>query len=301
MNFNTPTFLTNLAATCRENMMIREDGKSLTLWDRIVDLFRRKDDCDHFMSVCQKLANISSEDLSKISTKDKMEILERILHIQKRFIHSVNEGTKHDIKEFESKILQKEQINDICHDIFEDYKQSFQTRAKIKESFKALQKFDTIVQFFKEDFELLEQISSEWISFKENLSQFVKSTSQSANTLQPKDPLIVRIEKKLLDNKEIKLQISHDINDISKTNYLSQLSSVLKKEFAIFSETRTLNKQEVSQRISTLKTIMNTHANDREFIVDCLYEIDQFLASTLFLPTTAGPYLITITMKKKTY
>lgn len=103
------SFTKNLYTTCTNNSKIREDGKTLTIFDRLLNVFRGKHNYDHFERVCERFSEDSIVEQIKCRSKEEqIEILGRMRQIQKKITNKTSKQ-KCDlcIKKVESNILLK--------------------------------------------------------------------------------------------------------------------------------------------------------------------------------------------------
>ena len=83
-----PSFVPNVLATCTnaKDKFIRSDGKSITLLTRFADIFRKKQDYDHFSDACTHLSQ-STPTMKTLPLESRLEILGRFRQISKSLKH----------------------------------------------------------------------------------------------------------------------------------------------------------------------------------------------------------------------
>lgn len=274
MNTISSSFISNLSATCKTNAIIKEDGKNLTIFERISDFFHGKHNYEHFTAVCRKLSEVSNGEIIDLTTaKDQIEILGRIRNIQKSIKKdNVKQECDQYIQKFESNILHKECANAYSKLIFDEMIDNVKTHSKKKINNNVLN-LDPIIEFFSKDQELLGNIVSNWDHFFEQ--------TKSLKSLHSIDS---KIAKKLLD-KEEKILEGSNLKDVHYKKYPLLFRLHLEKVFNDLYQSETpkqIHINEITNRIINLKSLMDKHSDSPEFIQNCLEQMNQFLGNTLF-------------------
>jgi len=143
------TFVSNLVTTCQHDKLIREDGKRLTLFDRIADFFRKKHKDDHFKASCQRLLEASSNrTIICLSANESIEVLMHFLQIQKQI---KNQSIKRDCHQFlqetEKNLLNKEALNQFAQSVFKDIESNLKKWSKRKIECK-IRKLDVMMECY---------------------------------------------------------------------------------------------------------------------------------------------------------
>jgi|GEM_PF-5152308 len=261
-------FVTNLTETCASSSLIREDGKSLTLGDRAYNIFSKNYNSHHFTLACANLKNcLLDSSITELSATDRIAIYGRFKQIADKIRNK-------DLKQECNNILDGLEkidptlagIEKAAAKIFEDI-ESAQTPKDIR---KHTEKLCSVIYYYKDDASALYSISKNWHSF------CVKNKSSMKNK---RSALYKSNEKlaKLLLNFSEKHLLSKEGSEFGFTYYPSLLRIVLgtpslKGEFQAF--------------ITNLKTVLDKHADNADFIYQCLHSMDDILSFVVFSKRT---------------
>ncbi len=166
-------FTKNIYLSCKNHSMIREDGKVLTLFNRILDFFRGKHGYDHFLGACKRFSkNSIVEKIKCLPKEEQVEIIARMRQIQKKITHQTSKQTCDlYIKKVEANLLSKN-VDEYSDVIFTKILNS----AKNKK-YKAddhIRNLEEIINFFSNDKESISRISLKF-------SSFLKETQSASN------------------------------------------------------------------------------------------------------------------------
>jgi hypothetical protein len=167
-------FISNLAESSASAGFVRDDGKKLSIFNRISDFFQGKNTSQHFTTACKKLQEACRDGtIEKIPFEKRMEILERFNNIQKKIKNSQPECAPY-LQEIEKVILKKEKLTDFSKEIFDFINRDLKSRnrKKIKSSIK---KLNTVLDYYEKDTRAIGQITKAWHdSFTEGNKSFIE-------------------------------------------------------------------------------------------------------------------------------
>lgn len=269
-------FILNLARTCTSEELIREDGRNLNLFNRLVDLFRGKHGVQHFQIACKRLSNIAlSENTPPLPVEAWLEILGRFRQIQKKIR---NENIKQDcgnlLHQVEEAIFKKEGANDLYKVIFQDIEDASRSRSKQKIA-RDIRKLEAIVDYHEKDHMAIGQIVTTWYGVTTKADR----KFETANATKFYAEASQKVTRLLLDKEENRLRSGSNL-EIDFDKYPQLLRLYLNSEF------NKPRQGETYRRIHVLKRLMNQYANNERFIFSCLENIEQFLSLTVFKSAT---------------
>lgn len=266
---NPVDFAHNLFLTCKNNSTIREDGKALTIFDRISDFFHGRHKYEHFLSVCNRCSqNSFFEKIKSLPKEEQIEILGRIRQIQQKITNqTAKQQCDSYIQNVESNLLSKnadEYSAALFKNIISDAKN------KKHKPDNHIRNLEELIQAFSNDEESISKILLKFGGyFNETLSYSTRKQKKFFRTVNEKIVnILISQEEKILQNNNI-----HE-NHYSAYPILFRLK--LHYDF------RNLNKKEIYNSICNLKTLMDRHSNNLVFVKNCLHQIDKFLSHSLF-------------------
>ncbi len=278
MNNINSSFLSNLSITCQTNEMIREDGQTLTLLDRILDFFRGKQRNDHFKLTCKKLEEaVQKGNITNISQEVQIEILGRVRQIQKKIKDDkIKKECDKSLKEFESHILNHQ--TDPSHYsqlIFKDIMEN-QKEINSQKTENYNRKLNAVIDLYSNNKESIEKILHKWVEF----AQWIDSSKRDkdfSNTALFKN-FYPTIAKKLLYQSENVLRTGN-VSKFHLNQYLNLLVLNLTHAF------KTSDRKEIYKKILVLNDLMKKYQENKEFLKDSLWCMDVFLNRTVFKST----------------
>jgi hypothetical protein len=266
---NPVDFSNNLFLSCKNNSRIREDGKALTIFDRISDFFHGRHGYEHFLSMCDRCSQDSFvEKIKCLPKEEQIEILGRISQIQKKITNqTAKQQCDSYIQTVESNLLSKN-VDEYSDVLFKKILSDAKNK-KFKPD-NHIRNLEELIQFFSHD---EESISKILLKFSDYLNE-----TQSYPTEKQKQFFHVVNEKivNILIFQEEKILKNNNINENHYNSYPILFRLKLENDF------RNLNKQEVYNSICNLKTLMDKHSDNVVFVKNCLQQIDQFLGNSLF-------------------
>lgn len=262
-------FVNNIYLTCKNNSRMREDGKALTIFDRISDFFYGKHGYDHFLSVCERFSQDSIvEKIKCLSKEEQIEILGRMRQIQKKITHQTSkQRCDLYIQKVESNLLSKK-ADEYSDAIFTTILNNAKNKKyKVDDHIRNLEE---VIHFFSDDEESISRIL---LKFR----NFLKETQSASTEKQQKFFSLIneKIVNVLLSQEEKILQ-NHNIQENHYNSYPILFRLKLENGF------KNSNKSENYNAICNLKTLMDKHSDNVMFIQNCLQQIDKFLGDSLF-------------------
>ncbi len=266
-------FVSNILTTCTNERFIREDGKNLTLINRIIDFFKKIHKYDHFEKACKKLSELTNQS-TILTPEEKAIILGRFRQIQKKIINNdIKNKCDNYLQKFESEFLKEDDFKEITQSIFQNMQKNIKSCNNKKINRDCL-KLNAVISYYKENKKAIKELGN---LFKENLPccnkdnlicKELKKYFTSTNNFILKKQL--DIEEKLI------LESNENSQNCDYENYPQLLRSYLENQF------ENPNKNDISHRISTLKKIMDKHKDNHEFIQNCLISINYFFEDKIF-------------------
>lgn len=267
---NKSNFISNIIETCLNYDSIRDDGKSLTFLDRIWGLFTKKHKYDHFKLACRRLkSSLEDSSIDNLNTAEKIVVYNRFKNIANKLQNkAVKEECNSILDEFQRIDPSLADIESISGEIFEE----LENNKKSNNVWKNTEKLCSLINYYKNDVNVLCSITKKWHSF---FVKNEKSIKDRESNLYKSNEKICKLLLKLTEEN----LISREAEDLESSflYYPCLLRVVL----------GTCNIQnELPSLLSNLKTVLNEHSAQNNFVYQCLHSIDDVLVLLFFSKRT---------------
>ncbi len=264
-------FLHTLATTCEKDEYLREDGKKLHIWDRVIDFFCGRKRHDHFASICTKLESCIPA-FQELQQEEQMAILGRLHQIQNKIARSdVRSQCSAIVRKLERAVFRDEkEIPHVVEALFSDFSRAVDAHSLKGMSHKA-RELAVIIDYHPQNVQLIKTISTHWKNISEQC--FQKKTYADIETVA----LRTLAEKLLLAAESLPRGVQYKdgpLEHIPKVMHSLCMHAIKQKQ-----------PECVHRYLDYTMNVLEAHSGDSAFVHDTLQSLDTILNEAVFAPT----------------